>query len=349
MADSSASSAKARVRPLLVRPGARYTCFGDGLCCTDIHVLGPLGRSERKRVEAVDPEAVVLEEGLDGAPVLRIAPDGGCHFLLPDRRCSIHAEHGPQQKPGFCRRFPVGLVATPQGGRVTTEHRCPCRTLGERPLLDPESALPSIADRRGRPKADRRVKKVWLAKKKKVPFDEWRVMEAELLGRMAEGEDPAAVLGAAPFPRLKKSSWEAEMESMVEEAIDGSAFGFAAAWFAEAVFALRDPEHRVRLPMRPWSPAFDRAEARPGAPRHAEEVFADWIADEIWALAWTDDRSFDVACADWATRLQVAREVAGWLEEEGHRADRAAAEGVMVAELIGDSEFWTDIVSLMRP
>ena len=33
---------KTKLRPLTPRPGARYTCFGDGLCCTDIHAIGPL-------------------------------------------------------------------------------------------------------------------------------------------------------------------------------------------------------------------------------------------------------------------------------------------------------------------
>src|SRR5260370_891972 len=37
---------EAKVRPLLLREGARYACFGDGLCCTDMHALGPLTRSE---------------------------------------------------------------------------------------------------------------------------------------------------------------------------------------------------------------------------------------------------------------------------------------------------------------
>ena len=37
---------KTKVRPLIPRPGARYTCFGDGLCCTDIHGIGPLTKKE---------------------------------------------------------------------------------------------------------------------------------------------------------------------------------------------------------------------------------------------------------------------------------------------------------------
>ena len=67
---------EARVRPFLVRPGARYRCFGDGLCCTDIHILGPLTKTEAKRVAKVDPEGLAYDDGPKLPPVLRIATDG---------------------------------------------------------------------------------------------------------------------------------------------------------------------------------------------------------------------------------------------------------------------------------
>ena len=37
-------STPSKPRPLIVRPGARFACAGDGLCCTDLHALGPLTR-----------------------------------------------------------------------------------------------------------------------------------------------------------------------------------------------------------------------------------------------------------------------------------------------------------------
>ncbi|MBX3250238.1 MAG: YkgJ family cysteine cluster protein [Myxococcales bacterium] len=343
-------SSEPRVRPIVVRPGARYQCFGDGLCCTDIHILGPLSKREAKRVAQVDPSGLTYDDdGDEEQPVLRVATDGGCHFLLPDRRCGIHASHGPMQKPDFCRRFPVGLVATPQGGRVTTEHRCPCRTLGDRPLLDEDNVMSSIVDRQGRPKAERRVKRVALTKKTKVSFDEWRAVEADLLGRLASGEDARNVLGVRPFPELKKSDWATELDAIAAECLDGSSFGFAALWFVEHGRRRLDREHRLRLPVRPWAAAFDRALARDGEPRTDVDVFSDWIADEIWSLKWTDDRTFDVVCVELATRLSIARAVARTLRaDHACRPDRAAAEAIMVVELVGESTYWSDIVAKIR-
>ena len=53
----------------------------------------------------------------------------------------------------------------------------------------------------------------------------------------------------------------------------------------------------------------------------------------------------DELCRTGVEGLYAIGDIAGapWL------AHKASHEGVMVAELIGDSEFWTDIVSLMRP
>ena len=84
--------------------------------------------------------------GLDDDYMLNTAADGGCVFLMGDQRCSVHAELGPEAKPEGCRRFPLGLVGTPSGGRITTEHRCPCRTMGDRPDIDPDATEPSIMD-----------------------------------------------------------------------------------------------------------------------------------------------------------------------------------------------------------
>jgi len=347
---SDGQAPKATVRPLLVRAGAAYTCFGDGLCCTDIHVLGPLSRKELVQIRTADPEGARQDEEMDDEWVIRTAPDGGCHFLLPDQRCRIHAEAGPEAKPTFCQRFPVGLVATPEGGRVTTHHRCPCRTLGARPALTPESAEPTVSDKRGRPKADRRVRKVRLhRKRKKVSFREWRALESGMLESLDAGTSPEKVLDADPFPELKKHTWE-EVADELETAIDGTAFGFATAWFAQIVRFLQDDTHRVRVPPRPWAIAFDRAMQREDDERTEDEVFADWVADEIWSLQWTDDRAFDVFRADLVTRVTIGREIASRLRaDHGLRSDRAAAEAVMVVELVGDSEFWTEVVQRIRP
>ncbi len=343
-----AKKKRTQVRPLTVRPGARYTCFGDGLCCTNIHGLGPLTKKELVQVRRRDPSGAGWDDEFEDR-MLFTEPDGGCHFLMADLRCGIHAADGPEAKPDGCRRFPLGLVATPDGGRITTHHRCPCRTMGDRPVLDPEAALPSLLDKSGRPKADQRVHKVRLERKaKKVPFETWLEIEGTVLDALASGTPPESVLDAEPFPKLKGSSWEEEAEDFID-AMDETRFGAAIATFGEMVRSLLDPEHRYRGPDRPWADAFDRAEAREGADRGEDEVFADWIADEIWSLDFAKKSSFDVCRAELATRLAVGRALAQhYRERYGLAEGRAAAEALTVIELVGDSEFWDEIEDRIR-
>ncbi len=339
------NAVKTLARPFLVRPGARYRCFGDGLCCHDIHGLGALTRKEAADVRRIDRRGARYSEDFEEV-MLHTAADGGCHFLLPDLRCGIHAEHGPERKPGGCRTFPLGLTATPDGGRVTTEHRCPCRTLGERPEITPEAAEGSICDASGRPDIDRRVAEVRLEKgRRAVPFARWLEVERELLARLERGEAPAEVLGAKPFPKLRDGRWTKEAEELVE-AKDGSRFGYAIAWFGDTILHLVSAS-RPRPPGRPWAPSFDRAEARSPRARTSREVFADWVADVIWGLKWADDRSFALVRVELATRLAIAESIAARLVREGVRPDRAAAEAVMVVEIVGESEYWDTIVRRM--
>ena len=342
------TSPQTTLRPIRMRPGARYTCFGDGLCCTDIHGLGPITRKELVEIRRLDPRGAGWDDGFEDH-MLQPAADGGCHFLLPNQLCDVHARFGPEAKPEGCRRFPLGLTATPEGGRVTTFHRCTCRTLGERPELEEEAVLPALLDRRGRPKADRHVKKVRLRRKgKKVGFAAWRAIEAPLLDALQAGAAPAPLLGAEPFPRLAKAHWGAFAEDLLDER-DATAFGVASAFFAEAMRLCLYPEERERWPWRPWAPAYDRDEARSPAPRKVDAMLADWVADEVWALSWADVVSFDVKRAELATRLALARRIIAGLVDLGTRADRAAAEAIMVVELIGESEHWTDLLPRMRP
>jgi len=54
-----------RARPLLVRPGARFTCSGDGLCCTDLHALGPMTRTEVTLMGKLRPGAVFMHPDVE--------------------------------------------------------------------------------------------------------------------------------------------------------------------------------------------------------------------------------------------------------------------------------------------
>ena len=337
---------KTLVRPLLPRPGARYTCFGDGLCCTDIHGIGPLTKKEVAQMRRIDRGSAGWNDDHDDY-MLNTAADGGCVFLMSDQRCSVHAQLGPEAKPDGCRRFPLGLVATPVGGRITTEHRCPCRTMGERPEIQPEDVEASICDGGSRPIADRRIKRIPLSAKKEIKFSDWEPMEAEYLDRLQGTEPLADVLDAKPFPALRGGSWNKQAQEFID-ARDGSQFGVAMAWVGDTIAAMQNGRS-PRPPLRPWSAAFDRAEVRSPKARTSREVFGDWIADEVWSLKWAEDYDFGLARKEIATRLAIAEDICSRLQETGARADRAAAEAVMMLEVMGESDFWTEVKDCMRP
>lgn len=334
----------ARVRPLRVRPGARYTCFGDGLCCTDIHGLGPLNRKEVRALRVISERIVAQpsETGFD-EPMLRTRKDGGCLFL-GEGRCELHAALGPEAKPDGCRRFPLGLTATPRGGRITTRHRCPCRTLGDRPPVRAEDAVDALYDTAGRLDANQRVgPRVPIADRTRVAFDTYEQIESDMLDRLAAGERAEHVLEAAPFPRVNGRSWTKIAEELLGE-IDESRFGHALGWFAESVLAREQRGYRREHAERPWADAFDRAEARSPEPRDPREMLNDWIADALWAMEWVDEIGpLALTRAELATRLHVAKDVARRIARTGARRDRAVAEALMVVDLVGDSLHWIEL------
>jgi hypothetical protein len=157
------------------------------------------------------------------------------------------------------------------------------------------------------------------------------------------GEPPDDVLRAKPFPALHESSWPVLAMELLDMD-DGTRGGVALAWFADALLALYAgyaPPPRTR----PWRDAFDRGAKRSKQPERAEDVFADWLADELWMMRWlTWDCSFDIARAELSTRLHAARWVSKRLQKQGVRGDQAAAEAVMMAELVACSEHWGDVV-----
>jgi hypothetical protein len=328
-----------------VRPGARYRCFGDGLCCSTIHAVGPIGRREAKRLEVLSP-GIVRRHAELGAKVVAATGDACTIFdpLLPG--CRLHAGHGPSAKPSVCLRFPYRLIETPDGLRISTEHRCPCRTMGDRPPIDLDDARTSI----GRLDPDLRVPgRITLAAGRHVAFATYARIEAELLARLAAGDDPAEVLGEAPFPELASNAgpvtWR-DVGHLYRARLDGSIGGDALAWFGDAllVACAKDGEGVRLARARTWSAAFDRAEARSAAgdPR---AIVADWIADEIWGLEWTERGSFETARKDLATRLAIVRRLAAHWSSSGLREDRAAAEAVLVGELAGAAPLFRNVVA----
>ncbi len=333
---SRSDSTEASLQPLRVRAGARFTCHGDGLCCTDVHALGPLSDDEVRLLSSID-EQVVVKHGGDRVLTQRVG--GGCIFL-GEGRCELHAAFGPDVKPRACRQFPFVFVATPNGGRVATEHRCPCRTMGEREPVTAEDALAVMAGKT----AERIIRSTLpVDGSQKVPITEWEAMEAPLLARLEAGEDPATVLDCEPFTTPAEGSWEELGIALVSETSENR-FCAAQRRFGATLLRLRGAEVEGVDEALPWADAFDRAEKRsePGDP---EAIYRDWIADYVWSLEWAFTGSFAQARAELATRLAVARAVANDLERDGCRPDRAAAEAVAVAELAGVADAYHELVA----
>jgi hypothetical protein len=311
------------------------------LCCTDLHALGPISRVEAREMRQFLPGSVHMDTDIDGL-CFTPGPDGGC-VNLKNGLCNVHAKLGAEAKPVACRRFPYGLVATPDGGRVTTEHRCPCRTLGERPPLDVADAEKSLRDRAGRLETDGEVSsRVRMAGTKRVAFARYAEIEAVLRERLAAGERAESVLARPSFPELKGRTW-AQIAAEHHDDADDTAGGQALAWFGDALLVLTEGRLVPKRP-RPWREGFERARKR-SKPRPAEAVINDWLQDELWAMRWVDWRvSFEVARAELATRLAVVRSVTRRLRRMRVRADQATAEAIMVTEIAACSDDWPKIV-----
>lgn len=326
-----------RLRPLLVRPGARYTCFGDGLCCTDIHALGPVTRREKQAVDLLEPGRLVRHKDLL-APVFRTTEAGAC-VLRSARGCELHAVHGAAAKPAGCSRFPFGLIATPDGGRITTEHRCPCRTLGDRPPIAVESALESLVDAGGRLSPNGRVgARLPLDERRRIPFARFRAVESAMIDALLAGGDAAVVLDVKPFGRLQGERWKVLAQELLAER-DGSAYGEAMVWFGGAILKLVEGERFASAP-RPWSTSYDKAEAR-GGEQPFQHVLNDWVADVLWSLDWVfSTSSFHAGRRELVTLYTIALTITQKLMRARVRPDRAAAEAVTIVELARQSGAW---------
>ena len=287
-------------------------------------------------------DAVIHHPDVD-APCMRPGADGGC-AQLGKGGCTVHARFGADAKPSGCRRFPYGLVSTPFGGRVSTEHRCPCRTLGERPALDVVEAERSLLDQAGRLEVDEVApRRVEITLKQRISFERFAALESRMLERLLAGESIDDVLRAKPFPALHEKSWPILAMELLDMN-DGSRGGLALAWFADALLAL-DAGYSPPSRQRPWHDAFERGAKRSKKPERPEAVFADWVADELWMMRWLAwDCSFDIARVELSTRLHAARWTQKRLQKQGVRADQAAAEAVMMSELAACSEHWGDVV-----
>jgi hypothetical protein len=304
---------------------------------------------EATRVRGFTPGSVARHSKLN-ILMLEVKPEAtggmGCIFL-DGTRCTLHAERGPMSKPMTCRRFPFGLIRTPLGPRVTTEHRCPCRTLGDRPLLDQESVREAISDASGRLRYDNYIgQTIRLDERQRVRFARYAAHEAILIGNLLAPGDPLEALGAEPFPTLEDVRWQ-DIGHLYRSQVDGSMGGEILAWFGDELLAALGDRMKPRQ-HRPWKAAFDRAEARSQPTRSVDEILADWAADAIWSLGWLEHGPLSLALQDLATRVALGRSTAHRLIKHGHRPDRAAAEAVMMIELAGALPLWGSVLTSMR-
>ncbi|MEM1418389.1 MAG: YkgJ family cysteine cluster protein [Myxococcota bacterium] len=340
---SAKKKAGARVRPLRVRAGVRYECQGSGLCCTDIHAIGELSRPEAAQLKVVDDRVVQYSDAVEGY-VMAMNDEGRCFFLGDDGLCALHEPMGGLLKPVACGRFPLAVVATPAGGRVTTEHRCPCRTMGERPELTVERALPSLTNARGQLRTGFRVERVPLTKRSRVGFARYAEREeAPLREAIRTAKDPAEAFGVEPFGALTGEgvTWARIATGMVEIEGDTRA-DEARRWFGDAIRAFHGS--RAGRRKRPWEDAFERMEARNPEPAATPtEMYRDWLEDSVWNLYWTRYCTFAQLRKELVTRLWVARHIERRLRRKRLRPDRAAAEAIFVVDLIGTSDWWEPV------
>jgi hypothetical protein len=243
-------------------------------------------------------------------------------------------------KPTPCIQFPYALTATPAGGRISTQHRCTCRTLGPLPLVTAEDARPNLLDSNGELKPEHAVlDEVAWSGIESLSFADYAAREAALISALIEGKGLMTVLEAQPFPKLEGITWSAVVDELLE--FHGpSRAGAAARWFGSAIGFLVDRREPTALD-RPWADSFEQAGARVVDPVSPNRVFGDWLADEVWSMRWSRFGSLARARVELATRLAIARRIAGWLDISTPKQDNiSAAEAVMIVDVIGTTDIW---------
>lgn len=331
----------------MVRAGARFDCVGDGLCCSDIHAVGALSDEDCQMLSLISEDAIDRHPEDDTAVMMMRSDTGRCVFWS-ERGCALHTQLGPDVKPTPCIQFPYALTATPVGGRISTQHRCTCRTLGPLPPVTAEAARPCLLDAHGELKPEHAVlDEVAWSSTETLSFAEYEKREAALLSALLDGKNLMAVLQADPFPALEGMTWLDVADELLEFRGPSRA-ATASRWFADALGFLVGRRERSEK-ARPWADAFERAAARVVDPVSPNRVFGDWLGDELWSMRWTHYGSLSRARAEWATRLAIARRIAGWLDISTPTKDNvSAAEAVMIVDVIGTTDPWEKVQAALR-
>jgi hypothetical protein len=172
-----------------------------------------------------------------------------------------------------------------------------------------------------------------------ISFAEYAEREARMIDALLAGKGLSTVLSAQPFPELDSMTW-AEVADDLLDFGGPSRAAFASRWFGDAIGFLVERRERTESG-RPWADSFERAAERVVDPVPPNQVFGDWLADEVWSMRWTRFGTFARARTELATRLAIARRIAGWLDISSPKSDNiSAAEAVMIVDVIGTSDPW---------
>jgi hypothetical protein len=172
-----------------------------------------------------------------------------------------------------------------------------------------------------------------------LSFAEYAEREAGLIDALIEGKNLMAVLDAEPFPTLSGMTWSEAADELLD--FHGPSRASAASrWLGDAIGFLVGRRERTEH-TRPWADFFEKAGERVVDPVSPNKVFGDWLADEIWSMRWARFGSLARARVELATRLAIARRIAGWLDVSTPKQDNiSAAEAVMIVDVIGTSDPW---------
>jgi Fe-S-cluster containining protein len=118
----------------------RWQCAGCARCCrgsliwlTDQDLAKLSEQGWERNPEYAGTKTVVREGWFGGRQRLAQRGDGSCVFLLPDGRCRIHADFGPDAKPLACRMFPLQLVPLERHALLTLRRACPTAAADQGP------------------------------------------------------------------------------------------------------------------------------------------------------------------------------------------------------------------------
>jgi hypothetical protein len=187
--------------------------------------------------------------------------------------------------------------------------------------------------------------RVMLDSKTRLSFAEWCNVEAEWLAMWAKHPEPLPSLGVPGFLPLRGRRW-ADVGEMFQDPDDESGFEMAKAWIGDAILNLVADEPFEDRP-RPWARFFPNIEKRLGRPVSRKAMLCDWLADEVWSMAFAQHGSFEQGRIDLATRLAIIERLASRFRTLGTRSDLAIAEALIVMDVVTHSPHWLEVSRAM--